>query len=166
MTISYKVYLDKTYLKTVDELTTILDNLTPNTNYSVQVSSTDGVDESELSTAVSFNTSAISATGITLNETTKTLVKGATFQLIATILPDNTTDKTVTWTSSDSTVATVSAAGLVTALKTGTAQITGTTSNGSTAVCTFTITTSLKAPTDLTATQVTATGATLTWRAG
>lgn len=47
-------------------------------------------------------------------------------QLTATVLPGETTDKTVTWTSSDESVATVSAEGLVTLVATGKAAITAT----------------------------------------
>lgn len=164
--ISYKIYLDGKYQKTVSELTAILDGLKPNTEYSVQVSATDGTDESALSTAVKFNTSTVPATGITLNVTTKQMVKGTTFQLTGTIAPANATDKTITWISSDSTTAKVSTTGLVTALKTGTVKITAKTVNGLTADCTLTITTNLKAPTDLTVSAVSATSATLTWKEG
>lgn len=62
-------------------------------------------------------------TGVELNETTKTLVKGQNFTLTATIAPDDATNKNVTWESSDPTVASVSN-GVVTALKKGTATIT------------------------------------------
>lgn len=47
-----------------------------------------------------------------------------TGNVIGTVAPANATDKTVTYASSDTTVATVSAAGLVTGLKVGTANIT------------------------------------------
>lgn len=65
----------------------------------------------------------IPVTGVTLSETAKTLEINGTVQLAATVTPDNATDASVTWTSSDNTVATVED-GLVTALKAGTATIT------------------------------------------
>lgn len=64
----------------------------------------------------------VAVTGITLNKTTATLTEGETLALSATVSPDNATDKTVTWTSSDASVASVSG-GTVTALKAGKATI-------------------------------------------
>lgn len=63
-------------------------------------------------------------TSISVTPNNVNLVKGATQQLTVSFTPDDTTDsKTVTWTSSDPTVASVDHTGLVTALKTGTATI-------------------------------------------
>ena len=64
---------------------------------------------------------------------------GETFTISATVSPDNATDKTVVWDSSDTEVATVDEAGLVTAINTGTAIITATTSNDLTATCKVTV---------------------------
>ncbi len=76
---------------------------------------------------------------ITLSETELNLTEGDTATLIATVAPEDATDKTVIWTSSDESVATVSATGEVTAVKAGTATITGTSSNGKTATCKVTV---------------------------
>ncbi len=62
-------------------------------------------------------------TGITLNETAKTLPINGSVQLTATVAPKNATDQNITWTSSDETVAVVKN-GLVAAKATGTATIT------------------------------------------
>ena len=75
---------------------------------------------------------------ISLNKTDLTLGVGASFALVATILPDDATDKTVTWKSSDETVATV-VNGTVTAIAAGTATITATTANGIEATCQLTV---------------------------
>ena len=66
-------------------------------------------------------------TSITLNKTTATLElegSGSTLRLTASILPESVKDKSVTWTTSNSKVATVSNSGLVTATGSGTAIIT------------------------------------------
>ena len=71
------------------------------------------------------------ATSIELNETSAEITEGGTMQLTATVLPEDATDKTVTWVSSDESVATVDENGLVTAVSPGTATITATTNDGS-----------------------------------
>jgi prepilin-type N-terminal cleavage/methylation domain-containing protein len=77
--------------------------------------------------------------GISLNTESEIMSVGDTYQLVATIKPSNATDKSITWTSSDETVATVDEKGLVTAIGGGTATITATTSNGKTATVTIKI---------------------------
>lgn len=73
----------------------------------------------------------IKVSGISLNYSSLSLVKGRTRQLRATITPSNATDKTVTWTSNNSSVATVSNDGNVTAVERGTATITCKAKDGS-----------------------------------
>ena len=83
-----------------------------------------------------FNQADVEATGVTLSQTTATLTVDDNLTLTATVAPDNATDKTVTWSSSAPTIASVDASGKVTALAVGTTTITATTTNGKTATCT------------------------------
>lgn len=70
-------------------------------------------------------------TGITLNQTQATIQTGGSLTLKATVKPKKPSNKTILWTSSDPTVATVSNKGVVKALKAGTATITATAADGS-----------------------------------
>ena len=82
----------------------------------------------------------VAVTEVTLAPATLSLVEGGTATLTATVLPEDATDKSVTWTSDDETVATVDAEGNVTAVAVGTATITVTTTDGSfTATCAVTV---------------------------
>ena len=65
----------------------------------------------------------IPATGVTLDKAALKLYEGDAAKLTATVKPEDTTDKTIVWTSSDKTIATVKD-GTVTAVKAGTATIT------------------------------------------
>ena len=73
--------------------------------------------------------SDIPVTSVTLNQTEAELGLGETLQLTATVLPENALNKTLTWTSSNISVATVND-GLITAVGKGTATITATTQDG------------------------------------
>ena len=78
-------------------------------------------------------------TGVKLNQSSLTLGKGESYGLISTVLPANAKNKTCTWSTSNSSVATVSNTGKVTAKATGTAVITVKTVNGKTATCKVTV---------------------------
>lgn len=84
----------------------------------------------------------VAATTITLDKTTANLKEGETVELKATVGPENATDKSVTWISSDERVATVSKDGKVTAVKAGSVKITATAVSGKnvTATCDITVT--------------------------
>lgn len=96
--------------------------------------------------------STVNVTGITLDKTEASMIVGdETLTLTATVAPNDATDKTVTWTTSDANVATV-ANGVVTAKAAGTATITATATNGTadtsddkTATCTVTVSTTVTA---------------------
>lgn len=68
----------------------------------------------------------ILADEVTLDKTSVILNVGETTQVKATVTPDNTTDKTVKWISSDNKVATVDSTGKVTAIANGTVTLTAT----------------------------------------
>ena len=77
---------------------------------------------------------------VSLNKTSIEIEVGKTEQLTATISPDNATDKSVTWTSDKTNIATVSTSGVVSAKAKGTATITVTTKDGNkTATCQVTV---------------------------
>ena len=89
---------------------------------------------------VTVSRKEIPITEISLDKSSATLTEGETTTLVATVLPENTTDsKNVSWSSSNSEVATVDANGTVTAKSAGTAVITATSENGKTASCTVTV---------------------------
>lgn len=76
-------------------------------------------------------------TSITLNSCTLSIGVGETASLITTVLPHNALNQTVTWSSSDTSVATVDSNGLVTAVALGPCIITCAATDGSevTATC-------------------------------
>lgn len=81
----------------------------------------------------------IAVSAIAVNPTTAAVKPGATVTLSATVTPEDATDKTITWSSSDEKVATVDG-GKVTGVAEGTATITATTKSGDkTATCTVTV---------------------------
>lgn len=80
----------------------------------------------------------VNVTGVTLNKTSATIEKGKTLNLTATVNPTNATNKTVTWKSDKTNVATVDSSGKVTAKAPGTATITATV-GGKTATCKITV---------------------------
>lgn len=82
---------------------------------------------------------------VSLNLTAADLNAGDTLQLTQTVSPSNVANKSVTWSSSDETVASVSDTGMVTALKNGDCEITVRTVEGEqTAVCSINVTTKAK----------------------
>ena len=92
------------------------------------------------SCAVTVTDPVIRVTAVSLNKTSTELTEGGSETLAATVAPANATDKTISWTSSNTAVATVSADGKVQAVKAGTAVITVTTTDGrKTAACTVTV---------------------------
>ncbi len=81
----------------------------------------------------------VTATGIAFNVTSKTIKEGQTFALTVTFTPSDTTNKTLTWETSNANIATVSSKGVVVGKGDGTATITAKTSNGKTASAKITV---------------------------
>lgn len=83
---------------------------------------------------------AIHVTDVTVNPTTLEMTEGEEFTLTATVSPANADDKSVTWGSNNTAVATVDATGKVIAVAAGSATITVTTADGGkTATCNVTV---------------------------
>lgn len=87
---------------------------------------------------VTTSVPVVAVTSVTVSSKTLNLEVGQTRTLTATVTPDNATDKTVTWTSSNDKVATV-VDGTVAAVGEGTATITATAANGKKDTCKVTV---------------------------
>ena len=81
----------------------------------------------------------VRASAIELSESEKTVFVGDTFTITATVKPDNAWNRTVTWSSSDPSIATVDENGTVTAIAEGEAIITAESADGVTAECKVTV---------------------------
>ncbi len=102
-------------------------------NAIITVRSVDGMYSATCAVNVSVN-----STGLTLKETTLRLKKGEYYTLEYTITPEDATEKSLKWTSSDLSVASVESSGRIHAVNGGTATITVT--NGRfTATCEVTV---------------------------
>jgi len=92
--------------------------------------------------AIDIEDAATLVTSITMSATTAEVAVGSTVKLTATAAPADATDRTVTWSSSNTGVATVDSTGKVTGISAGTATITATAKDGSgvTGTCEVTVT--------------------------
>jgi uncharacterized protein YjdB len=100
--------------------------------------------------SVTVTTSTVAVTGVTIAPTTLTVGINGTAQLSKTFTPSNATNQNVTWSSSNSGVATVSSTGLVTGKAAGNATITATTADGNkTGTASVTVSSSQVATADL-----------------
>ena len=89
---------------------------------------------------VTVKAKIVSVSSITLDKTSLTLEEGQTATLQATVLPEQASDKTVTFESSDTTVLTVDASGKISAKKEGSATVTAKSADGKVkATCTVTV---------------------------
>lgn len=123
---TYNVYRDGKKVKSgLNEKTFTDTGLTPNTEYTYQVSSENNTGESELSDPIKVKTNFSDPTTVDISPKTNNLEVGATRNLSAAVTP-STAKQTVTWSSSNDKVATVDSNGKVTAVSEGTATITAT----------------------------------------
>ena len=107
----------------------------------ITVKSKDGFKSSNCEVIVNKEPSIIHVTSVSLNETTLNLETGDRYTLQATVLPTDATDKSLSWSSSDDSIVTVTNKGKLTALKAGEATITVTTKDGGlTSSCTVNVT--------------------------
>lgn len=78
---------------------------------------------------------AIEVISVQINKTETSIIEGETETLTATVWPDDSTDKTIKWNSSDEAIAKVSETGVVTAIKAGKANIIAESTNGKSIIC-------------------------------
>lgn len=83
----------------------------------------------------------VAVTGVTVSPSAASVEAGKTTALSATVAPSDATNKNVTWSSSNTSIATVSAEGVVRGVSAGNATITATTEDGGfTSTCAVTVT--------------------------
>lgn len=95
-------------------------------------SSTSTKSTSTKTTTTTTKSATIAVTEIQINENVASLEVGKSKVLTATITPSDATDKSITWKSSNESVATVSTTGILVAKQEGTVDITATSNNGKT----------------------------------
>ena len=97
--------------------------------------------DASITASCAVTVQAVAVTGVSINPTSANLQIGGSTDLTYTILPANATDKSVSWSSSNTAVANVNNNGHVSAVAAGTATITVTTTDGNkTATCSVTVT--------------------------
>ena len=104
------------------------------------------------STSITTTTipSTVEVTEIQIEEKIEDMEIGESQKLTVTIIPNNATDKNVTWQSSDESIATVDSIGEIIAKKSGVVSITATTTNGKTNTITINVKEPVKEETTLT----------------
>jgi uncharacterized protein YjdB len=96
----------------------------------ISATSADGTHSASLTVTVTAK-QVVAVTSVTVTPVSWSLGIGESYTLSVSVLPSDAASKSVAWSSSDSSVATVSAAGLVSAQKAGTARITAIAQDGS-----------------------------------
>lgn len=107
--------------------------------------------DSQYYLTMSYQKPVVNVTSITLNRKKLEIKDGVSKTLKATILPSNATDKTVEWSSSEPSVASVSTKGVVKGIAAGTTTITAASADGEiSAACEVTVTCDHKYKTTIT----------------
>lgn len=102
------------------------------TSSSASSSSSKSTTSSSSSSSSNNKPSTVEVTEIKIDEDVGSMEEGKSKFLTATVTPGNASDKSVTWKSSDESIATVSSTGMINAIKPGKVTITATSSNGKT----------------------------------
>ena len=128
---------DNTDVATVDEdgLVTAVKAGTATITVSVK-----GQPEIKATCTITVKSSAIAVTKLTLSVSSAEVSVGKTLTLSCTIEPTNATNKELVWSTSDETIATVDAQGVVTGVKAGTVTITVTSKSDPSVKATCTVT--------------------------
>ena len=117
---------EDTTLKAVWKKVEVKTNNTTNTTNTTNSGNENPVNNSQ-------ENKTIEVTGVSLNTTSKSMIVNTTDKLVATVAPDNASDKTVTWSSDNTSVISVDQNGNIKAVGLGEANITVKTANGKTA---------------------------------
>lgn len=137
--------------------------LQPKTVYRYAVSAYNGLRESEKSNIITVTTAEIPVSTITLSITKTSFEVGETAKITVTVTPPNQTSGTPTLASTNTKVATVDNSGNVRAVGVGTTTITASLAGKTSNMLTMTVYEALVNVNDLSSSNITATGATLTW---
>lgn len=124
---------------TYDVDTTIVYPTVTKTNYALDYWSPNPTKLTQNVTIKAYWTqTTIAVTSVSLDKSTATIAVGKSVTLSATVSPSNASNKTITWSTNNSSVATVSN-GTVTGKSSGTATITAASNNNKSASCTVTV---------------------------
>lgn len=94
----------------------------------------------EKSVTVTYKIASVSVTGVSLSKSVLSLAVGESETLVATVVPERASDRSVTWASSNKNIATVNQSGTVTAVAAGSAVIGVRTNDGGfSATCSLTV---------------------------
>lgn len=110
--------------------------------FQITVTATNSVGSIDQTYTLNIKPATVSVTGLKLDKDSLTLQEKGSHTLTATVEPADATNKSATWESSDTDIATVSEDGTVTAISAGSATITATAADGSgiSASCNLTVT--------------------------
>ena len=103
---------------------------TPDKSIEIKLKSTEPTEPTEPEKPQPDNTN-VAVTGVTVAPVSQKVKVGKSTTFIATVTPENATNKKVKWSSSDESIATINEDGVVTGVKEGEATITATTLDGS-----------------------------------